>query len=144
MAKNKVKVPKKVGGIKVPKLLRKSGMVDTFLNSPLGRSILADVIVAAAGAAAGALARHRPSGQQVADAGEMALETGGKAASTATHAVEAAAGTLGAAFTEAARYIFPSQPKGKKAKRRTLVGSEVKRKKAKRRDQDAHRHWEGV
>ena len=47
MAKNKSKVPTNVGGAKVPKSLRKSGIVQMFLNNDLGRSILADVIVAA-------------------------------------------------------------------------------------------------
>ena len=76
MAKAKVKVPKTLGGVKIPRRLRKSSMVSAFLNTELGRNILADVPVAAAGAAAAAMARHRPSGQQIAQAGEAAMEGG--------------------------------------------------------------------
>jgi hypothetical protein len=71
MAKaRKAKVPKKVAGLRVPKSLRKSKTLDTLLGSALGREILAGALVAAAGAAASYLMKHRPTADQVADAGE--------------------------------------------------------------------------
>jgi hypothetical protein len=144
MAKNKVKVPKTVGGLKIPKSLRKSGTVNTLLNNDLGRTILADVLIAAAGAAAAALVQHRPTGAQVAHAGEAALDTGQRAVSGTTDAVQAAAGTLGSVFTDAVRSIFPSDgaskkskngKKGKKRKNLKASAGGAKDKRSKKRDQ---------
>jgi hypothetical protein len=142
MAKNKVKLPKKVGGVRVPKGLRKSGMVTMFLNNDLGRAVLADVIVAAAGAAAAALAKHRPSGEQIAQAGEVALDSGQRAASGTTDAVHTAAGTLGNVVTEAFRSIFPTsgkvtKPKKSKRRRVTIDGGKSARQK---RDEEQRQH----
>src|SRR5215211_6183971 len=55
MAKTKDKksgVPKKVAGVKVPKAVRQSKSLSTLLTSRLGREILADALIAAAGAVA--------------------------------------------------------------------------------------------
>ena len=127
MAKNKVKVPKTVGGWKVPKGLRRSGAVNALLNNDLGRNILADVLIAAAGAAAAALVQHRRTGAQVAHAGEAALDPGQRAVSGTADAVQAAAGTLGSVFTEAVRSIFPSDGTSKKSKNRNN-GKKAKKK----------------
>ena len=149
MAKNKVKVPKTVGGWKIPKGLRKSGAVTMFLNNDLGRSILADVLIAAAGAAAAALVQHRPTGAQVAYAGEAALDSGQRAVSGTADAVQVAAGTLGSVFTEAVRSIFPSDGTSKKSKnakkgkrRKPLEGlcGRSKSQASKKRDQAQHAH----
>ena len=64
MAKAKSKdkksgVPKKLAGVKVPKAVRESKSLSTLLTSNLGREILADALIAAAGAAAAALTRTR-------------------------------------------------------------------------------------
>jgi len=69
--KGKSKVPKSVAGVKVPKALR-NGLLGSFLDDPRTREILADVLMAAAGAAAAALVKNRPSTQQVAEAGASA------------------------------------------------------------------------
>jgi hypothetical protein len=146
MAKNKMKVPKSLGGVKIPRSLRKSRLVNAFLNNDLGRNILADVLVAAAGAAAAAMVRHRPSGQQMTDAGEALLGGGHRAAATTTNAVHTAAGTLGSVFTEAVRYVFPAdkqRKKGKKAnktKRRELRVDHKSFKKSKNAAQASRRH----
>jgi hypothetical protein len=149
MAKAKVKVPKTLGGVKIPRRLRKSSMVSAFLNTELGRNILADVLVAAAGAAAAAMARHRPSGQQIAQAGEAAMEGGQRATSTATAAVHSAAGTLGNVLTEAVRYVFPTdhdrkdRKRGKKvnkSKRRELTVAHKQIKKTRNTGQASRRH----
>jgi hypothetical protein len=144
MAKDKAKVPKSVGGWKVPKGLRKSGVINTLLNNDLGRNILADVLIAAAGAAAAALVQHRPSGAQVAHAGEAALDTGQRTVSGTADAVQSATGTLGSVFTDAVRSILPSDGTGKKSKNgkkgkkgKNLKASTggAKAKRSKKRDQ---------
>ena len=122
MAKNKVKVPKKVGRVKTPKALRKSGVVEGFLNNPLGRDILAGALVAAAGAAVSALARHRPSASQVAEAGSATLATGGRAAKATADTVGDAVSTLSRAMTEVANSLVPAardEPKGGKKRKKT-------------------------
>lgn len=68
----KVKVPKKVGGFKVPKAIRKSRALKTMLASPFGRELLTGALVAGATAVASSLARERSSigrlGAKAADA----------------------------------------------------------------------------
>jgi hypothetical protein len=98
--KERGKVPKSLAGSKIPKSLRKSGAITQFLNNDRGRRILADVLVAAAGAAAAALVQHRPSEAQVALAGEAALDSGQRAVTATAGAVQAAAGTLGSVLTK--------------------------------------------
>jgi hypothetical protein len=50
MAKKlKLKVPKRVAGIKIPKSIRKGPVAD-FLNSPAGQIVVAEALVIAAGA----------------------------------------------------------------------------------------------
>ncbi|MGQ9365283.1 hypothetical protein [Azospirillum sp. ST 5-10] len=75
MAKHKskgFKLPKRIAGVKVPKHLRKSGgSLGSLLESPMARQILADALVAAAGA----LAANRGTRQAVSHAGSGAAET---------------------------------------------------------------------
>ena len=97
--KGKDKAPKRVAGVKVPKAVR-GGLVASFLDDPRTREILADVLMAAAGAAAAALVKHRPSGREVADAGAAA------AGATRDVAQDAAA-LITDTVTEAARHILP-------------------------------------
>jgi hypothetical protein len=104
--KGKGKVPKTVAGVKVPKALRK-GLVGSLLENPRSREILADVLLAAAGAAAAALVKHRPTGQQVANAGEAVVDAGAGAATVTRDAVQGAAGAVGEVVAEAARHILP-------------------------------------
>ena len=64
MAK-KLKLPKRIAGIKIPKTIRK-GSVGEFMSSPAGQLVIAEALVAAAGVglAPGAWAggaRHRPT-----------------------------------------------------------------------------------
>lgn len=61
MAKSKAKTPKTIAGMKVPKVLRKSRWLDPLPADPQTREIVADVLIAAAGAAAAALVKERPS-----------------------------------------------------------------------------------
>jgi hypothetical protein len=48
MAKSKIKVPKRVAGVKIPKSVRKGPVVD-FVNSTAGRALIAQALTAAIG-----------------------------------------------------------------------------------------------
>jgi hypothetical protein len=104
----KLKIPKKIGGVKVPKALRKSKSVDTLLNNPVGRELLAGALVAGAGAAAAALADYRPSKAQIEEAGQAAVETGAAAAGSAQDAVQGAAVAIGSALRDLAGRLSSS------------------------------------
>lgn len=111
---------KKSTGTKLSKSVKKSGLMD-MINTDLGREILADALIAAAGAAAAALTRTRPAkqaGAAVADAGSQAADM-----------TQTAAGAVANVVTEAARQLLPpgllgeddaskegGQPSGKKVK----------------------------
>ena len=112
--KGKDKAPKRVAGVKVPKAVR-GGLVASFLDDPRTREILADVLMAAAGAAAAALVKHRPSGREVADAGAAA------AGATRDVAQDAAA-LITDTVTEAARHILPRSMTGRGRQRRQGPG----------------------
>jgi hypothetical protein len=142
--KGKGKVPKTIAGIKVPKALRK-GLAGSFLESPRTREILADVIMAAAGAAAAALVKNRPSGQQVAQAGEAALEAGSGVAATARDTVQSAASAVTEAVAEGARQVLPSsmtksddEDAGKQETYAHLAGEDRKGKKDKQRQKPSN------
>lgn len=47
------KLPKRIAGTKVPKRVRKSGLWSGWVNSPLGRELIASALVAAAAAIVG-------------------------------------------------------------------------------------------
>jgi hypothetical protein len=110
----KAAVPKKVAGVKVPKQVRESKSLATLLTSGLGREILADALIAAAGAAAAALTRTRAAK----DAGEAVAQAGTQAASAAGDAVQTAAGAVANVVSEAARSVLPA----------SLVGEEEAQK----------------
>ena len=101
--KDSPKLPKKVAGIAVPKVLRRGTIAD-ILHSPVGRLILAEALVAAAAAAAAALKNYKPVGQAV-DAVERA---GSDAATTANDLVQSAAGGLADMAAGVVRQIVPA------------------------------------
>ena len=45
-----LKLPKKIAGVKVPKFLRRPGTFRDLLDSPVGRAVLAEALLAAAAA----------------------------------------------------------------------------------------------
>jgi hypothetical protein len=119
MAKTKTKVPKKVAGVKLPKTLRHSDLVEAILQNDTARRLLADALIAAAGAAAAVLARKvAPSAEQVAAAGEAVADTGSKAASATADLAGGLAGTLGHAVTAMATSLLPDGTDGSKKKKR--------------------------
>ena len=101
MAKKKAKKSgsKTVGGVKLPKALRGSS-IGTLLTSDLGREILADALIAAAGAAAAALTRTRAAK----DAGHAIAD----AAPASADAVQTAAGAVANVVGQAAKSFLPT------------------------------------
>jgi hypothetical protein len=95
--------PKEVAGAKLPKALRSSSLMSMF-NSDLGREILADALIAAAGAAAAALTRNRTAKQ----VGGTVKDAGSKAASTTSEVMQTAAGAVAGVVADAARNLLPA------------------------------------
>ena len=107
----KPKLPKRIAGFKVPKGLRKSKMVKGMLGSDLGRQIVADAIVAGAGAAAVVLVRER---DEVADATAMEAKKGAHALGLLAEAVESGVDAAIASVTDAVRKSLPGNDKRKR------------------------------
>jgi hypothetical protein len=99
------KLPKSIAGVKVPKVLRHAGGFAGVLDSPLGRQVLADALVAAATAAAAALVRKPDKAR---DAGRAVAETGAEAAAATKDATQGAVGSVAGTVTEAARNVLPA------------------------------------
>jgi hypothetical protein len=93
---------KKASGTKLSKSVKKSGLMDLF-NSNLGREILADALIAAAGAAAAALTRTRTAQK----AGTAVADASSQAAETTKDTMQTAAGAVAGVVTEAARHFLP-------------------------------------
>jgi hypothetical protein len=112
MAKNKTKshtkIPKTIAGVKVPKAVRKAGWLDPVLADPRAREILADVLIAAAGAAAAALVKERPSMRQIADTSAATVGAGVEAGSAARDLVQEEASAAAGVITDTAKAILPS------------------------------------
>ena len=129
-------------GTKLAKTAKKSGLMD-LINSSLGREILADALIAAAGAAAAALTKTRTAkkaGTAVADAG-----------SEATDLAQTAAGAVAGVVTEAARHFLPPSLVGeeggsektaepKKVKYVNRSSGDSKRKTTKAKSDTAEKH----
>ena len=94
---------KKSTGTKLAKSAKKSGLMD-LINTNLGREILADALIAAAGAAAAALTKTRTAkkaGAAVADAGAQGADL-----------TQTAAGAVATVVSEAARHFLPANLAG--------------------------------
>lgn len=92
MAK-KLKLPKRIAGIKIPKVIRK-GPVRDFMNSQAGQLIIAQSLVAAAGVFTAAKASHTDAGEVVkhpADATKAAVSFGEDQTARLTFALKEAA-----------------------------------------------------
>jgi hypothetical protein len=109
MAK-KVRIPKKLFGVKIPKFLRKSGMIKSLLDSPLGRDMLAKAITAAAGAAAAVLLKEH---EAVSEAGSKGVKKSARAMGIAGEAVRSGAEAAMEVVGDAARSVLPESPKRK-------------------------------
>ena len=91
-------------GIKVPKGLRKSRVLRSLLASRLGRQVVADAIVAGAGAGAAVLVGER---REIAAGAKAGARKGGRGLAVASEAVESAASAMMDVVAEAARSMLP-------------------------------------
>jgi hypothetical protein len=100
----------KVMGVTIPKGLTEA--LDSLVNSPRGREILASALVAAASAAAAALVKS-PDSPQRAKARLAAADVSEQVADATKDLSEAAAGALADMVTGAARSLLPTSLTGK-------------------------------
>jgi hypothetical protein len=111
--------PTRVMGVTVPKTL--TSALDSLVNSPRGREILASALVAAATAAAAALVKRADS-PQVAKARDAANEASDQVASATKDLTEVAAGAVAEIVTGAARSLLPASMTGGPAGRQDRRG----------------------
>jgi hypothetical protein len=102
----------KVMGVTVPKTL--TDALDTLINSPRGREILAGAIVAARMPRAAAALMKSSDGRQVAKAREAAADAGSQVTKDLS---EAAAGVVADIVTGAARTLLPASLIGENRKK---------------------------
>lgn len=112
MAKKKKKfaIPKTISGMKVPKRIRKSSLVRNLLSNPMGRQIMADALVAGAGAAATILIAERKEATHGAEAGLRKTRRG---LSMVGEAMEGAVGAMFGVVSEAAGSMLPKKTRRK-------------------------------
>jgi hypothetical protein len=75
MAKAKLKLPKRIAGVKIPKAVRK-GPVGQFLNSSAGQLLVAEALIAAGGAF---IAHEAEGGEKLKRIGRSASDRSGDA-----------------------------------------------------------------
>jgi hypothetical protein len=95
MAKAKLKLPKRIAGVKIPKALRK-GPVGQFLNSSAGQLLVAEALIAAGGAF---VAHETDGGEKLKRVGRAASDR----SSDARQVLERGSARLSFAFGEAVR-----------------------------------------
>src|ERR1044072_1036680 len=87
MAKTK-KLPKRIGGVKIPKKLRKrGGALFDVINQPVVKTVATEMIAVGLLAAADALAQCKPAKNAGKKAKKAAAKAGGAAADTASDTV---------------------------------------------------------
>jgi hypothetical protein len=104
--KNKILLPKRIAGVKIPKSVRK-GNIGAAIGSPTGRAVLAEVIMAAAAVAGAKQVKDSPKARNtladVVDRLRDGAGGAGKAAKGAGKAANVATGAVTFAVAEAAR-----------------------------------------
>jgi hypothetical protein len=99
------KVPKTIAGVKIPKSLRQSASsIVALIETPLGRQIIADVLIAAAGA----LVSNKSVTGAAGAAGAAVEKAGAEAADRTRQMASSAAQAVSDVVSEAARQILPS------------------------------------
>lgn len=134
MSKSKpLKLPKRIGGIKVPKFLREPGTIKGVLDSPVGRAVLAEALIAAAAA----LKNYKPVTDMIDGAGEAVANAGSDAATAAKDTVQSAASGLADVAAGVIRQIVPTASGDESG-----ADKPAKRAKTKpdRRDENPSRH----
>jgi hypothetical protein len=115
MAK-KIKLPKRILGLRIPKALRRSKTIEAILSSPLGREIVAGALVAAAGAMATALVENR---EDLARAGKKGGRTAAGVADLSRRTLKSGARAFSEEIGSAIHKIIPfDDPKKMKKKAR--------------------------
>jgi hypothetical protein len=104
MAK-KNRIPKKVAGFKIPKMIRKSPVVSGLLASDTGRKVLADALMAGAAAAVAVLAADNKGA--IAEAGEDAAKGSVKAGGIVKDVVKGVSSAMAEVIGDAARAVIP-------------------------------------
>lgn len=105
MAKTK-KLPKRIGGVKIPKKLRKRGAVlYELINQPMVRTVAADMLAAGLLAAAGALTNSEPANKAGKKAKKAAAKAGEATADTAAEGAIDVGNVLAFAARQAAKAI---------------------------------------
>lgn len=111
-SKDKSALPKKLAGVKVPKQLRQtSDSLSSLISSPLARELVADALIAIAGALAGSKKGRdtvAKAGAGAAKAGAAVMDAGAGTASAASDAAATATGAVAEIVTDAARRILPT------------------------------------
>lgn len=112
-------LPKKVLGVKIPKTLRNLDWLQSFLESDIGRRVVAEAIVAAAAAASAALIGTQT--EAGAKAGEAVKATGSKGKRLVKDVLSSAAGAATEVIGSAAKSMLQDARKdnGGKARRTT-------------------------
>lgn len=100
MAKAKLKLPKRIAGVKIPKKVRK-GPVGQFLNSSAGQLLVAEALIAAGGAFVAST--DRDESPEVSRSIKRLGQSAGDRTSDAQRALERGSARLAFAFSEAVR-----------------------------------------
>jgi hypothetical protein len=122
MAKRKLKLPKKIAGVKIPKSVRK-GPVGQFLNSSAGQLLVAEALIAAGGAF---------FASEAADSGDRkdgSRRTGRGSGEQAREVLERGSARLSFAFGEAVR-AFRAALKEGNPQQPSVIEGEVSKKKS--------------
>ena len=105
MAKTK-KLPKRIGGMKIPKKLRKRGAaIYELVNQPMVRTVAANMVAAGLLAAADALSKSKPAKKAGKKARRAAKEASEATADTASHGAIEVGNVLAFAARQAAKAI---------------------------------------
>lgn len=106
-SRKRARAGRKGAAARMPEAPRKRGLMEV-LNSDATRSVLADVLLAAAAAAATALVRHGPSLKQMRRAGSAVADAGAGAAAATRELAESAGGAVAGAVRKTTRRVLPS------------------------------------
>ncbi len=112
MAKNKI--PKAIGGYKVPKTIRRSPMIKALLASDIGRNVLANALTAGAGAAAAVLIGDRG---EIVDAAKTGTRKGARAMGIAGEALSRATEAAVAVVKDTAHDALPKKMRPKEMRK---------------------------
>jgi hypothetical protein len=136
MAKTKLKLPKRIAGVKIPKSVRK-GPVGQFLNSSAGQLLVAEALIAAGGAF---VARHSDGAEGMTRLGRSDSDR----SDNARQILERGSARLSFAFGEAMRAFREALVEGERpardsgAKSAEVIEGEVSKKKSSQSPSSPH------